>query len=186
MQELSLNVLDIAQNSIKAKAKLIHIAVVKQTPIHRLTITVTDDGCGMSEEQVQKVTDPFFTTRKTRSVGLGIPFFKMSAEMTGGEFKIKSSLGVGTEITAVYDYTHLDFMPLGDMAATMVSLVSVNPDIDFVYEYVCDENGFVMDTREIKSILAGLPLNSPEVLTFIGEFIKENTRETDLTTKGWN
>lgn len=179
MQELSLNVLDIVQNSIKAKASLISVIVTKKTADKTMSIIIDDNGCGMSEETLKRVVDPFYTTRTTRKVGLGIPFFKMSAEMTGGSFKIESKLKVGTTITANYNYDNIDMMPLGDMASTMVTLISVNPDIDFLYTYGIDSKAFTMDTREIKQILEGLPVNSNEVLTFIESFINENTKEIE-------
>lgn len=169
-----MNILDIAQNSIKAKANLIEIDIVKSTLNSRLSITICDNGCGMTEEQVLHVIDPFYTTRTTRKVGLGVPFFKMSAEMTGGDFTITSEVGIGTNIVATYVYSHIDMMPIGDMASTMLSLVSVNPLIDFVYIYKFDDREFCMDTREIKTLLEGVPINSNEVLLFIKDFIEEN------------
>lgn len=111
MQELSLNVLDIAQNSVRAGASLIEITVDEQPAADTLTITVRDDGCGMTPEQVRRVTDPFFTTRTTRRVGLGVPFLKMGAEMTGGSLSIESEPGRGTAVTAVFGLTHIDRMP---------------------------------------------------------------------------
>lgn len=179
MQELSLNVLDIAQNSIKAEAALVSIIIIKSTAENTMSIEICDDGCGMDQETVEKVLDPFYTTRTTRAVGLGVPFFKMSAEQTGGSFSVESEPGCGTRLLAVYHTGHIDMMPLGDMASTMVSLVSVNPEIDFVYRYEVDGQGFTMDTREMKQILEGLPVNSPEVLAFIKEYILENTAHTD-------
>lgn len=179
MQELSLNVLDIVQNSVKAKASLIEITICKSTSDASLSIVINDNGCGMTEEQVKRVIDPFYTTRTTRKVGLGVPFFKMSAEMTGGSFEIQSTVGKGTRLCAVYRYEHIDMMPIGDMAATMLSLVSVNPDIDFVYSYQKDEKSFTMDTREVKEVLEGVPINSAEVLSFIKGFIEENKAEVD-------
>lgn len=191
MQELSLNVLDIVQNSVKAKASLIKI-IVSVNPFQKtMEITIIDDGCGMTDEQVKKVINPFFTTRTTRKVGLGVPFFKMSADMTGGDFKIESEISKGTKIWAFYHTDHLDMMPLGDMAATMVSLISVNPDIDFIYTYNViglnsdDEtaNSFVMSTKEIKAIMEGLPINSPDVLSFIKDFINQNSLEINTKNK---
>lgn len=179
MPELSLNVLDIVQNSVKAKASLIEIQAVKNTKAKELSICIKDNGCGMTKEQVARVIDPFYTTRTTRKVGLGVPFFKLSAEITGGRFRIDSEPGVGTEICAVYCYEHIDMMPLGDMASTMVSLISVNPDIDFVYTYQKDEQGFTLDTREVKTVLEGVPVNSNEVLVFIRGYIKENEQEIE-------
>lgn len=190
MQELSLNILDIAQNSVKANASLIEVFVTKDFKKKVLTIEINDNGCGMTQETLSHVIDPFYTTRTTRKVGLGVPFFKMSATLTGGDFSIKSTVNVGTWIVATYFYEHIDFMPLGDMAATMMSLISVNPSIEFVYGYKCGSGDtwdeFTMDTREIKVILEGLPVNSPEVLTFISDFIKENQAEIEKQSKGWD
>lgn len=175
MQELSLNVLDIAQNSIRAGADLITIRVEERTADHFMVISVSDNGCGMSEEQVARVKDPFFTTRTTRKVGLGVPLFRMSAESTGGSFDIESELGVGTTTTARYFTDHLDMLPLGDMTATMTSLISVNPDLDFVYVRSVDDQSFTLDTRELRAVLEGVPLNTPDVLIFIRDMIDENT-----------
>ena len=131
MQELSLNVLDIAQNSVRAGARLIEIMVDEQPESDTMTITVADDGCGMTPEQAAHVTDPFFTTRTTRRVGLGVPFLKMAAEMTGGGLTIETAPGRGTTVCAVFGLTHIDRMPLGDIAATICSLIQCNPEIDF-------------------------------------------------------
>lgn len=177
MEELSLNVLDIAQNSVRAGAKLIGITVDEQPREDLLTITISDDGCGMSPEQVQHVTDPFFTTRTTRRVGLGVPFLKMDAEMTGGGLTIDSTPGKGTTVRARFGYGHIDRMPLGDMASTVSSLIQCNPDIDFVYTHRLNGNAFTADTREFRQILEGVPLNNPEVVTFIASFVRENTAE---------
>jgi len=174
-----LHVLDIAQNSIQAKATLITISVQKEIVPKRLFITVEDNGCGMTEEQLAQVVDPFYTTRTTRPVGLGVPFFKMSAELTGGDFRIESEPEMGTKLTAGYRYDHIDMMPLGDMASTMIALVGANPEIDFRYTFSCDGKEFSMDTHEVKNLLQGLPVNSGEVLGFIRDFIKENQSEID-------
>lgn len=174
MQELSLNVLDIAQNSVRAGAKLIEISVDEQPPADLLTITVADDGCGMSEEQVRRVIDPFFTTRTTRKVGLGVPFLKMGAEMTGGGLVIQSKPGVGTTLCARFGYGHIDRMPLGDMAATVASLIQCNPDLDFVYTHRLRKQAFTADTREFRQVLEGVPLSEPEVVLFINDYIKEH------------
>jgi anti-sigma regulatory factor (Ser/Thr protein kinase) len=179
MQELSLNILDIAQNSIRAGASLISISVLRSVIDNKMTIIIEDNGCGMSEEKIKQVTNPFFTTRTTRSVGLGVPFFKMSAEMTGGDFHIESEEGVGTTVTATYVLNHIDLMPLGDMASTMVSLISVNPEIDFTYRYGYNDQHFILDTREVKKVLEGVPINAPEVLIFMKEFIEENTKQIE-------
>ncbi len=172
MQEISLNILDIVQNSIKAGADLVGIGIVTRNGL--MTVTISDNGCGMDEEQVRNVTDPFFTTRTTRRVGLGVPFFKMSAEMTGGSFSIRSEKGVGTTVTAVFDTTHIDCMPLGDINETIFLLVTQN-SCDFLYTRETDSASFTLDTRQFREILGGIPLSSPEVAAFVKEFIAENS-----------
>ncbi len=182
MVELSLNILDIAQNGIKAGATAIDITVKTVSPSKEMTISVADNGCGMTAEQLTHVIDPFYTTRTTRKVGLGVPFFKMSAEMTGGSFAIDSTVGVGTTTTAIYQTDSIDMMPLGDMAATMIALISVNDQLDFTYTYGVDDDQFTLDTRELRLTLEGIPLSTPEILSWIGDYIRENTLE--MTSKG--
>ncbi len=175
MRELSLNILDVAQNSITAGASLITIEVNENTVDHTLLIGIYDNGKGMSEEQVKSVIDPFFTTRTTRKVGMGIPLFKMAAEQTGGSLEIKSEFGVGTEVRAYFKTDSVDFTPLGDVASTIQMLITMNTDRDFVYKYTVNGEKFVADTREIKGILGDVPLDTYEVSQWLIEFIKENT-----------
>ena len=144
MRELSLNILDIAQNSISAGASLITIDVSESREEHLLTLTVSDNGCGMDEEQLQNVCDPFFTTRTTRKVGMGIPLFRLAAEQTGGSFEITSKKGVGTSTKAVFHSDSIDFTPLGDMTSTVTVLISMNTDRDFIYRRSADEKEFVL------------------------------------------
>lgn len=177
MQELSLNILDIAQNSVKAKASLVTIEINEDIHNNFLYIIISDNGCGMTKQQVEQVTDPFFTTRTTRKVGLGVPFFKMAAEMTGGSFEIQSEVGVGTKTKAIFVYDSIDRMPLGDVTSTVVSLIQCNPDIDFLYKHTFCEKSFTLDTREIKQQLEGVPLDVPEVVLFLRDYINENYRE---------
>ena len=175
MRELSLNILDVAQNSITAGASLITIEVNENTVDHTLLIGIYDNGKGMSEEQVRSVIDPFFTTRTTRKVGMGIPLFKMAAEQTGGKLEIKSELGVGTEVRAYFKTDSVDFTPLGDVASTVQMLITMNTDRDFLYKHSVDGKEFVADTREIKEILGDVPLDTYEVSQWLLDFIKENT-----------
>ena len=178
MPEISLNILDVAQNSVKAGAKLVTLECLIDTKADTLTVIIDDDGCGMTKEQVEAVTDPFYTTRTTRKVGLGVPFFKMAAEITGGEFSIKSKLGEGTTTSAVFGLTNIDRMPLGDMAGTMSSLIGMNPGIDFIYSFERDGTGFELDTREFREILGDdVSLSDPGVMTYIKSYIDENTEE---------
>ena len=175
MRELSLNILDVAQNSITAGASLITIEVAENTMDKTMLIGIYDNGKGMSEEQVKSVIDPFFTTRTTRKVGMGIPLFKMAAEQTGGGLEIESEIGVGTNVRASFKTDSVDFTPLGDIASTVQMLITMNTDRDFVYKHTVNEKEFIADTREIKGILGDVPLDTYEVSQWILEFIKENT-----------
>jgi len=175
MQELSLNILDIVQNSIRAEASLTEITVIEDVLADVLEISIKDNGCGMSAEQLEKVKDPFFTTRTTRDVGLGVPLFKMAAEMSGGEFYIDSSEGVGTELKATFGYSNIDRMPLGDMCTTIGIIISMNTDRDFLYSYSYNGESFTLDTRELRETLGDIPLNNPDVAEWIKEYLLENT-----------
>jgi len=176
MQELSLNVLDIAQNSVRAQAKNITVEIIEDAAADLLTIKIEDDGCGMTEDQVARVTDPFFTTRTTRRVGLGIPFFKMAAEMCDGSFSIDSTVGKGTTVKAEFGYSHIDRMPLGDIAATMSLLICANEEINIRYLHRVNGEEFDISTAVFKEILQGVPLANPEISRFIGDFLEENVK----------
>ena len=175
MRELSLNILDIAQNSIAAGASLITIDVAENTESRELTITVSDNGCGMTEEQLKNVLDPFFTTRTTRKVGMGIPLFKLAAEQTGGSLKIESEKGKGTTTSAVFKTDSIDFTPLGDVTSTVTILISMNTDRDFIYTRRLDNEGFELSTVQLKEILEGVPLSEPEVVQWMKDYINEQT-----------
>ncbi len=177
MRELSLNVLDIAQNSITADASLIEIRLEENTEKHELLIGIYDNGKGMTAEQVASVRDPFFTTRTTRKVGMGIPLFKMAAEMTGGYLEIESEPGVGTKVNAFFRTDHLDFIPVGDMTSTMVMLITMNEHIDFLYVRSLDEKSFTLDTRTLREILGGVPFSEPSITSWLREFMTENTKQ---------
>jgi hypothetical protein len=177
MRELSLNVMDVAQNSITAGAGLVTISV--EEGAGRLAITIEDDGCGMTAEQVERVQNPFYTTRTTRDVGLGVPLFKMASEMTGGSFSIRSEKNVGTVVRAEFDAGHIDMTPLGDMNATLLLLISCNPNLDFLYRRVKDGKEFALDTREIRAVLEGVPLDSPDVVAWIKDSLAEGEGEVN-------
>ena len=179
MTELSLNVLDIANNSISANASLIELSIDVDTNADTLSITICDNGCGMTKEQLYKVTDPFYTTRTTRDVGLGIPFFRQEAIDTGGSFNINSILGEGTTINAVFGLSHIDRMPLGDINSTIFTLVVMNPNTDFLYTYQVDDSNFQLDTREFKYILGDIPFDNPDVSAFIKSYLSKNKWEVD-------
>ena len=179
MPEISLNVLDVAENSTRAGASLVQIAVEADTVLDRLTIVIADDGCGMTPEQVAQVTDPFYTSRTTRKVGLGVPFFKYAAESTGGSFTIQSEPGTGTTVTAVFTLSHIDRMPLGDITSTIQTLVVYHPDTEFLYRYRYNDRSFVLDTREFREVLDGVPFDTPEISEYIKDYLSENKLDTD-------
>lgn len=173
MRELSLNILDIAQNSIAAGATIVTVRVEENSAADRLTLAVEDNGKGMTAEQVVQVMDPFYTTRTTRKVGMGIPLFRMAAEMAGGGLTIDSTPGAGTTVTAAFSLSNIDRMPLGDMADTMVTLIRLNPQLDFVYRHTVDGAVFELDTRTLRETLGEVPLNEPEVAGWISDYLAE-------------
>ena len=184
MKELSLNILDIAQNSITARASLIRIDL-DETP-DTLTIRITDNGCGMSREMVFSVTDPFCTTRKTRKVGLGIPFYKLAAEQTGGSLSIESKPEAeypsdhGTVVTAVFKTDSIDFTPLGDIVSTIGTLIQGMGNIDLIFTHKFGNFTVTLDTTELKETLGSdIPLSTPDVLVWINEFLKEQYNQLE-------
>ena len=170
MKELSLNILDIAKNSVKAGASLITITIDEADSWRVLTIA--DDGCGMSPEFLAAVTDPFTTTRTTRPVGMGLPLLKLAAEQTGGSLSITSSQDAadhGTTVTASFRMDHLDCVPVGDYAGTMVTLIQGSPNIDFSFRYRTASGEITLETAQMREILGDVPLDTPEVLTWVYE-----------------
>lgn len=174
MTDLSLHVLDLTQNSISAGANKITIIVDEQPERDFLKISIEDNGKGMSADMVAKVTDPFVTSRTTRKVGLGLPLFKQNALRSGGDMKISSEEGVGTHLEATFGYSNIDRPPLGDMANTIMMLVSSNPEIRFLYIYRFNEEEYIFDTVEINEILDGMPINNPAIIRYLTEMIKES------------
>ena len=184
MQDLSLHILDLCENSLAAGARLVTVVVEQRPGEDRLTVSVRDDGRGMTAEQLRRVCDPFYTTRTTRPVGLGVPMFRLAAELTGGSFSISSQPGRGTEVRAEFVPSHIDCLPLGDMAATMCTLISGSPGVDFVYTRLYDDRRFELDTRRMRGILGAVPLNTPEVLDWVGGFVRENEAHAAGRGKG--
>ncbi len=177
MKELSLNILDIAKNSVKAKAE--NILIKLDETDKTLTLTIKDDGCGMSEETVQNVMNPFYTTRTTRNVGLGIPLLKLAAEQTGGTIEISSVCETdspenhGTTVTAVFFKNHLDFTPLGDVVSTVTVLIQGSPDIDWQFVHNFNGDSVELNTKDLREILGDVPLDNYEVIKWIEDFLKE-------------
>ena len=181
MKEISLNILDITENSVKAGATLTEIYVDEAGD--KLTLTIKDDGCGMNEETVKSVTDPFYTTRKTRKVGLGIPLLKLACEQTGGSLSITSSVDArdhGTTVKATFFKNHLDFTPLGDVISSIVTLIQGHPDTDFLFRHTTERGGVELDTREIRAVLEDVPLDTYEVILWIRESLGEQYNELSI------
>ena len=178
MKELSLNILDIAMNSVKARAQTVDL-VIRESD-ERLTFSVTDDGCGMTADFLAQVTDPFCTTRKTRKVGLGIPMIKQLCEMCEGEFGIESKVGEGTTLSLTFTRSHVDLPPMGAIEDTLVSLINGSPeDIEFEFSYRYGESLFEFSTQEVRKVLDGVPLNTPDVLMWIRGYLEEGIGEAE-------
>ena len=173
MRDLSMHVLDIVQNSIKAGATLVTVAfTVDENRV--LTFSVRDDGCGMTPEFLARVTDPFTTTRTTRRVGLGIPMLKQRAEMAGGTFGSESEVGKGTCIHASFDLTNIDCIPMGDICDSLITLIVLNPETpDFVFQASAPGREALFDTRQVREALGGVSLAEPEVAAWMKESIDE-------------
>ena len=174
MKDLSLHIIDILQNSTRAKATKIELDVEKSTADDKLVLRFKDNGCGMDEAMVKKVTEPFFTTRTTRKVGLGLPLLKQNAELTGGSFNITSEVGKGTEVTDTFGLTHIDRKPMGDLAGAVVLTLSSYPDVRFIFHYKDDQTDFVLDTDEVNEALDGMSVQNPEIVQYLKEMIEEN------------
>ncbi|MBP7507546.1 MAG: sensor histidine kinase [Prolixibacteraceae bacterium] len=176
MTELSLHILDIVQNSITAQASLISIIIDEDIKNDKYIISIVDNGTGMDSETLNKVTDPFYTSRTTRKVGVGISLFKQNAEQAGGSFNIESTPGAGTSVTAIFGHSNIDRPILGDIAGTMTLLIGANPQIRFIYEHKTPVSDFQFDTEEVKSELEGVPINHPDIIKILKELIEENLK----------
>ena len=177
MKELSLNILDITENSVKAKATLTEI-YIEETD-ENLILKIIDNGTGMTEDVLKSVTDPFYTTRTTRKVGMGLPLLKMAAEMTGGKLTVDSKHfsnypdSHGTIVCAEFIKNHIDYTPLGDVVSTITTLIQGHPDTDFLFRHTYGEKEVTLDTRELRLVLDDVPLNTYEVIKWIKEYLKE-------------
>ncbi|MGJ7044102.1 ATP-binding protein [Thermoanaerobacterium thermosulfurigenes] len=174
MKELSLYILDIAQNSIKAGAKNISIKLEIDHKKDFMRLSIEDDGCGMDEELLEKAFDPFTTTRKERKVGLGLPFFRELAVQCGGDVKIRSQKGVGTCVEGTFKLSSIDLIPIGDMPSTIVSLIVSDSDADILFEIISDGRKFSFNTFDIKKLLNGVKITEPSVLQWLIEYLEEN------------
>ena len=176
MRELSLHILDVLQNAREGGARVVWLTIDERVREDRLIIEVADDGRGMPEEDMKRVTDPFFTTRKTRHVGLGLPLVAAAAERCSGGLKIEKARGQGLRVTACFQYGHIDRAPLGDMTRTLLSFLMGEPLCDLVYVHRRDGNTFELDTRLVRKELEPIPLSHPAVREWLGSYISEGER----------
>jgi hypothetical protein len=177
VQDLSLHILDIVENSLAAGARRVEIRIVEDLQADRMTIEIVDDGCGMDEETVKRVLDPFFTTKTTRRVGLGLPLLAEACRMSNGQLCLQSCPGGGTTVKAAFQRSHIDRKPLGNMGDTLITLIVGHPEVDLLYEHRKDGKIFSLDTREIKSDLEGVPLNTSPVVSALRTLIHSGLEE---------
>jgi len=175
--ELSLHILDIVENSTRAGASIVNIDITEDTAKDILSLDIRDNGSGLSEDVLKKVTDPFFTTKTVRNVGLGLPMLAQAAERTEGKFIIESKGGEGTRVAVDFKLSHIDRQPLGDISGTLVTLIAGDPDIEFIYRHRRNGQSYILDTREIKKEIEDIPINHVDVLNFIRDHVKEGLKE---------
>jgi hypothetical protein len=171
--------MDIIENGVNAGADLIHLSIMEDRKGNRLQINITDNGPGIPTDMLERVTDPFFTTRKTRRVGLGLSLFREASRRCDGEFKITSEEGKGTAVEATFRLDHIDLAPMGDLASTMTTLIMGNPDVDFVYTHDIQGRTYHLDTQAIKKELDGIPIQDPKVLKYIGDSILNSLKDLE-------
>ena len=177
MRELSLHILDVVENGIAAGGNCIWITVEEDDKADQLKITIRDNGRGMPIEKLQRINDPFITSRTTRRVGLGLSLLAAAAERCQGTVRVDTAPGKGTEVEATFRHSHIDRAPLGDMAATITTLIIGNPGIDFVYSHRIHGEEFRLDTREIRTEMEDLSLSDPVVIHHLTESIRSSLKE---------
>lgn len=173
MRDLSLHLLDLSMNSIRAKATTIEIEIIENIMGNTLQIRLKDNGCGMSEEMVKQVQNPFFTTRTTRNVGLGLSLLSAMAQRCEGEVEIISSLGIGTEVKITMRLNHMDRPPFGEIHNTLVSLILLEPEIEFSYRHQNNQQEYDFKTEEVKTLIGEIPINHPSIIHWLETELKE-------------
>ncbi len=177
MRDISLHLMDIVQNSLRAQAALIQIRMTLDEK-GTLTLVVEDDGCGMGHELMSRVQNPFATTRKSRRVGLGLPLLTENARRTGGDVTIDSKPGKGTKVTAVFYTDHIDCLPMGDVAESILALVIACPQKpDFAFSLTAPRGEASLDTRLMREKLQGVKLTEPEVIAWMQASLKEEIQQ---------
>ena len=171
MISIAYHMLDIVHNALRAGATLVEITLVEDDHRDLLRMQVSDNGCGMDEATLKRAIDPYYTSRKTRHVGLGLSLLKQNSERTGGHFHINSKPGAGTTVQADFVKSHLDLPAMGDMPGTLHQIIVGNPGRDFTYHHRINESAFDLDTRQIREALEGWPLDHPQIKGDIRELI---------------
>jgi hypothetical protein len=177
MLELASHILDIAENSVRAGASLVEITIIEDEESNIFSIEINDDGCGMTEEEIKKVFDPFYTTKKVRRVGLGVPLLSDAAQRAGGDLSLTSAKGKGTNLKVTFELNHIDRQPLGDIVGTLIILIAGNSFVDFLYKHMHNDRQFSLDTRTIRKEIDDLPMNHPEILKYIRDVIDDGLGE---------
>ena len=183
MRELSLHILDIAENGITAGADCIYILVNENRRENLLTIAIADNGSGMPAEKFKNPTDPFITSRTTRRVGMGLSLLAAAAQRCDGRLEIETEAGRGTRVTATFRYNHIDRAPVGDMAATITTLIMGNPKIDFVYRHIIDTEEFTLDTRDLREGPEDNSLTDPVLLHHLTKSIRNSLSRLELPSR---
>jgi signal transduction histidine kinase len=176
MEDLSLHILDIVENSVAAKADKIEIRIKEDKEKDFLSIEITDNGMGMDKQTMEKVLDPFYTSKTVRRFGLGLSLLSQAANAANGHLSIKSKKGEGTKVKADFQHSHIDRKPLGDIGQTIITLVLGNPEIDLIYAHKKNSHKFYLDTRKIKAQLKEMPINSPDGIRMIRENLKKDRK----------
>ncbi len=181
VQDLSLHILDIAENSLAAGSRRVEILVEEDMPADRMTIEIVDDGCGMDEERMRRALDPFFTTKTVRRVGLGLPLLEEACRTSNGEMRIESCPGKGTRVRATFQHSHIDRKPLGNMRDTLITLMTGHPQLDLLYEHRKEGKTFSLDTREIRADLGEIPLDAPQVVSALRKLIQSGLEDLGVS-----
>jgi hypothetical protein len=174
MREISLHILDLVQNSIEAGATQVELEIVEDLVKDSMIIRLSDNGRGMNEKLRQLVIDPFITTRTTRRIGLGLPLMDMSTKRCGGYLRLDSTPGKGTVVEAMYQHSHFDRPPMGNLVETIKSILVANPALHFLYNHTVNDRSISVSSQELANILDGIPLTQPDVLIWLHGYLSDN------------
>lgn len=183
MQDMAMQIMEIMMNSIHAKPSRIQLKISDSAKDNKISFTVQDNGSGMSEEMVKKITDPFVTTRTTRKIGMGVAFLKEMCEQCKGALNIRSSPGKGTEVEASVQKDCIDTPEMGDLGELMMECVQADETIEYSFTYSTDTGQFVFQTDEVRKQLADVSLLEPSVLLWIKEYINQGIQQAKEESK---